>query len=274
MKGLRKLKNCRRAVSYAISAVIIAATTIVLVIVALSYAYQTIDQQQGASEYNVIENSFLTLDDALNTVAWKPQSSRSIRFSVNYGELWLLKDERLISINVTINGAPIGTPFQIQSGEIKYSISHNYIRFSENYKEFFIGSNLTVTNSSTVGFGRAYVADTGGKVDLVYYPAVRAMKTSVIQVKEGGESYNVTYVDIWIIKLSIEKTSVFRGDFDIKLRCLSVETLQSLNYAVSEGDTCTVSVQIEDEASEVNIPINHDGQLVVNFIVSDIEVTI
>ena len=188
MNKTRTLKNCRGAVSYAISAIIIAGVTIVLVVVALTYAYQTIEQQQGASEYKVIKNSFLALNDALASVAWKSGSSRSIRFSVNQGELWLLKNDYPITVNVTINNNPIGTPFQTQSGVIKYSIGSKYVNFGENYTEYFIGNNITVTNSSTVGFGRAYIQGVSGHTNIIFYPAVRAMKTSVIQVKEEGES--------------------------------------------------------------------------------------
>ena len=274
MNRTRTLKNCKRAISYAISAIIIVAATVVLVIVALTYAYQTIEQQQGASEYQIVKNSFLALDDALTSVAWKSGSSRSIRFSVNQGELWLLKNELLITVNVTINNNPIDSPFQVRSGIIKYSISSKYVNFGENYTEYFIGDNITVTNSSTVGFGRAYIQGISGHTNIIFYPAVRAMKTSVIQIKEGGESYNVTYIDVWLIKLDMKSTSIFRGEFDLKIQCMNITTPQTFDSVVSEGDICTISVQIGDMESTVNIPINHNGKAVVNFIVSTVRIEI
>ena len=274
MNKTRTLKNCRRAVSYAISAVIIAGVTIVLVVVALTYAYQTIEQQQGASEYKVVKNSFLALNDALASVAWKSGSSRSIRFSVNQGELWLLKNDYPITVNVTINSNPVGTPFQIRSGVIRYSIGSKYVNFGENYTEYFIGDNITVTNSSTIGFGRACIQGVGGHTNIIFYPAVRAMKTSVIQVKEGGELHNVTYIDVWLIKLDMKSTSIFRGEFDLKIQCMNITTPQTFNSAVSEGDICTINVQIGDMESTVNIPINHNGKAVINFIVSTVRIEI
>jgi len=274
MNGTRTLKNCKRAISYAISAIIIVAVTVVLVIVALTYAYQTIEQQQGASEYQIVKNSFLALDDALTSVAWKSGSSRSIRFSVNQGELWLLKNELLITVNVTINNNPIDSSFQVQSGIIKYSISSRYVNFGSDYREYFIGENVTVTNSSTIGFGRAYIEGVSGRTNLVFYTAVRAFKGSVVQVKEGSESYNVTYIDVWLIKLDIENTSIFRGEFDLKIQCMNVTAYQNIDYTVSKGDVCAVNVQIGDLESSVNIPVNHDGHVIVNFIVSEVRVTV
>jgi len=274
MNKTRTLKNCRRAVSYAISAIIIAGVTIVLVVVALTYAYQTIEQQQGASECKVIKNSFLALNDALASVAWKSGSSRSIRFSVNQGELWLLKNDYPITVNVTINNNPVGTPFQIRSGVIRYSIGSKYVNFGENYTEYFIGDNITVTNSSTIGFGRAYIQGVSGHTNIIFYPAVRAMKTSVIQIKEGGESYNVTYIDVWLIKLDMKSTSIFRGEFDLKIQCMNITTPQTFDSVVSEGDICTINVQIGDMESSVNIPINHNGRAVINFIVSTVRIEI
>ncbi len=274
MSKTRTLKDCRRAVSYAISAVIIAGTTIALVVVALTYAYQTIEQQQGASEYKVVKNSFLALDDAVASTAWKAGSSRSVRFSVSRGELWLLKDELSITVNVTTSNNPTSFSFQIQSGIVKYSISSKYVNFGEDYEEYFVGENITVTNSSTAGFGRAYIKGAGGRVNLIFYPAVKAMKTSVVQVKEGSDSYNVTYVDVWLIELDIERTSIVRGEFDLKVECMNITTLQNFDSTVSEGDYCTVNVQIGDLESSVNIPINHNGRMVVNFIVSKVRVEI
>lgn len=215
----------------------------------------------------------MALDDALSSVAWNNGSSRSIRFSVSRGELWLLKNELLIVANVSINENLIGS-YQIQSGAINYSIGNRYVNFGESYEECFIGENTTVTNSSTVGFGRGYIQGRSGRVNLIFYPAVRAMKTSVIQVKEGAEIYNVTYIDIWFIKLDIEHTSILRGEFDLKVRCMNITTPQTMVVTVSEGDICTITVQINGMANSVNIPINHNGRVVVSFIVSNVRVEV
>ena len=80
MKKMEKsLRSNKLAASYAISAVVITASTIALVLVASTFAYQTLDQQRGKSEFNLVQKSLVNFDDAIRDVAWSLEGSRYTR---------------------------------------------------------------------------------------------------------------------------------------------------------------------------------------------------
>ena len=74
--------------------------TVTLVLVAGTYAYQALDRQQGATEFEAVNKSFLALDDAIRDVAWDLGSSRSARFSLNRGYLEVLSNGRNLTIQL------------------------------------------------------------------------------------------------------------------------------------------------------------------------------
>jgi hypothetical protein len=90
-----------------------------------------------------------------------------------------------------------------------------------------------------------------------------------------SEDQNLTYVDIWIIKVYISKWSSYIGEFDLKARCTGVTTLLSLQYNVTQGITATVSAQFGDKPiySWTTPPLK-GGSVVFNFIVADVEVSV
>ena len=72
------IKAKKSGVSYTISAVIMTATVLTLTLVAWSYANQILEQERGATEFDVAMQSMLAFDDAFENIAWKPQSSRRL----------------------------------------------------------------------------------------------------------------------------------------------------------------------------------------------------
>jgi len=128
---LRRLKyypffHNNRALSYTVSAVLITGTTILLVLIASIYAYQTLEQQKGLSEFEMAKKSILSYTDALESVAWKLQASRSTRFTIEYGLLELTPNMYPIGINATVGSSTwqlSNTTFPGTNGRIRYTIS-------------------------------------------------------------------------------------------------------------------------------------------------------
>jgi hypothetical protein len=181
-------------------------------------------------------------------------------------------------MGIIIVTAAIGNSYNfsvIPTGVIVYSISKEYVNFGNNYKSYFLGSDLVVSNSSMTGFGRAYIEDRTQYLNVTTYSAIRTLKTSVAQVREGTKVYNVTYIDIWIIRLSTYQTLTLTSDFNLKARCLNIATTSwSPLSTFNEDSTCTVTVQINNNMNSVSIPVTHKGRVVVNFVISTVEVGI
>ncbi len=279
-KPLSSLLQHKRAVSYTVSAIIITATTLTLVLVASIYAYQVLEQQRGATEFDVAKESLLTFNDALESVAWKTGAVRSSRFTVEYGYLQVIpngtQDSRSVTINATVGGNTT-TLYSNSTGFLQYFLSNRYISYGEGYSSYILRDSSTVNDGSTGGYGRAVVEQQSGWVTITLDYQVRAMKTSVINVTIGATETPVNYVDIWVIRLvtagTVSTPWSYIHDFNLKARCLSVQTTSyEWPYQVQSGNA-TISVRIDDATSSTNVPLVA-GNVVFNIIVSEVQVSV
>jgi hypothetical protein len=262
----------RRGVSYAISAVIMTATIIVLVLVTGTYSYQVLEQQRGAAEFEVAKKSILAFDDALENIAWKPQGARSARFTVNYGQLELIPDMPLTLNAVGYDGAN----YSSTTGTIRYSITTTYVNFGANYSSYLLGSERMLSNG-TGSYGSLAVTQDARWVTMTLTYGVRAMKTSTVNVTEGEQQVVVNYVDIWITNVQIDKWSTYVGDFDLQVKCLGVETLPSEVYDVNDGNRqFNLTAQFGDgPLSSILVQLDANAEKVVfNFVVATLQVSV
>jgi len=267
LRGLNTplLRN-KRAVSHAVSAIIITATTVTLVLVASIYAYQIMDLQKAAAEYEVAKKSILAFNDALENVAWKPNAARSTRFTIDYGRLEVTPEALTVSINATVNGSPV-TLLSNSTGFMRYYLSAKYVTFGEGYQSYIWGNSSSLIIGSTASYGRAVVNQQSGWVTITLDYRVRAMRTSVVQVGGG----NVNYVDVWFIKLKINNWWSYIHDFDLKAKCLSVTTT-SRSFDVVGDQNSVIGVKIGDASSSSSISLV-SGKVVFNVVTALVQVS-
>jgi len=256
-----------KAVSQAISAIIITTTTITLVLVASIYAYQIMDMQKAAAEFEVAKKSILSFNDALENVAWKPNAARSTRFTMKYGRLELMSETLTVRLNATVNGSPVSL-LSNSTGFLRYYISVKYVTFGEGYKSYILGNSSSLIIGSTASYGRAVVDQQGGWVTITLDYRVRAMRTSVVQV--GGQ--NVNYVDIWFVKVKIDKWWSFIYEFDLKAKCLSVTT-NTYSFNVVGDQTSIIGAQIGSASTTSSIQLV-SGKVVFNIVTALVQVSV
>ncbi|UCG36770.1 MAG: hypothetical protein JSV64_00350 [Candidatus Bathyarchaeota archaeon] len=261
----------KRGVSYAISAVIMTATIVVLVLVTSVYTYQVLENQRGASEFSVAQKSILAFDDALENIAWKVHGSRSARFNIEYGILELMPN-KLLTVNAT---GFEGAVRSLNTSYVKYSIETRYISLGENYTSYILGDSKLVSNG-TGTYGRALVEQRSGWIAVTLSYGVRAMETSTIDVIDGNTTTRVTYVDIWIIEVDVDEWSAHISDFDLKARCLEVQTHPTSVYPVDEENRLiNITVQLDGESDSTIIQLDDDAESVVfNFVIATVQLTI
>jgi hypothetical protein len=249
--------------------VIITAVTIVLVIVTGNYAYQVLDRQREASEFDAVKKSFITLDDAIRDVAWDKDGSRSARFTVKYGFLELIPgtDLKGLPLSVTIEEYPEAS-HSIYTGYIRYNISTNYFTLGNGYKSYLLGDSKTIVSKSAENFGAALIEQKSSWVSLTLCYRVRAMRTSVVQV--GGETIN--YVEISIIKLNATKWSTYIGDLDLAARNMAITTQTYGPFNVAGDNTCTAVVSLGESTDSVDISLDV-GKVVFNFVIAEVQLT-
>jgi hypothetical protein len=261
------LKSRKLGVSYTISAVIMTATAITLTLVAWSYANQTLEQQRGATEFDVAMESILAFNDAFENIAWKPQSSRSARFIVEYGQLQLIPNMDLV-VNVTDYS---GASYSGSTGYLRYSIKTKYVSFVEGYHTNFLGNdNFISSGAGSYAKGTISQDSSWVSMDLIY--GVRIMKSSTVATAEG----TVNNVDIWIIEMNTTAQSTSFTEFDLNARCLDVktETRAYLGDGYPAHGGCTVAVQFGGDVVD-STTIDLDGDKVVfHFIIASVQVTL
>lgn len=269
-ENMRKMKNTFRsnkvAASYAISAVVITASTIALVLVASTFAYQTLDQQRGKSEFNLIQKALLNFDDGIRDVAWSLDGSRYTRFAMDYGQLNLFPEN---SVDLIVN-AKVGTnvvPKTFKTGYIQYQIPKRYITFGQREPFYVLGDSKTLITEGTESLGRILVSQDSDLVSADLSYRVRAVETSVVNV--GGSI--TSYVNIWIIKMKIDSYSENVGSLDLTARAQTLETEPSAIYDVPSEGYCIIQVDFGNQSYEEILSLNGE-KVVFNFIVSTVDV--
>jgi len=235
-----------------------------LVVVASSYAYQIIRQQQGAAEFDIAKKSLLAFNDALENAAFKSHASRSARFNIEYGRLELINNAANMTINATI-GSNSGV-HNVSAGFVRYCTKTSYISFGNGYKSYVLGDERLIRNGSAQGLGRVYIEEQSKWVNITLNYGVQIV-SSVSLVIEDSELKNVTYIDIYVIKVNANETGpfVFVGEFDLVARCTNVSSTLLLNLDdVNEGDICTITVQMGSDVDSTSITIGYNGKVVVS----------
>ena len=263
-----------KAAAYTLSAMIMTAVTVALVLAAFVYAYQMLEQQRGVSEWEIARKSLFAYNDALENVAWKPAAVRSTRFTAQYGYLQLIPNANSITISATVNGVTqslSNDTYPGATGIVKYWLSTEYVTFGPDYESYILGNSSSLISSSSDSYGRAVINQQPGMVTMTLDYRVRAMRTSVIDI--GGVPTN--YVDIWVIKLSMLVPSAWSyvNDFDLQAKTLSLVTVPHQFTGVT-NQTSVVSVRIGNtQPSQLPITLV-PGTVVYNVIVADVQVNV
>ena len=256
-----------KAVSHAISALIITAVTATLVMVVAAYAYYVLDQQRGGAEFEVAKKSILAFDDALQDAAWKLNASRAARFKIDFGNLLLIPDAITLNVTATIDSSNY-TLGSISTGLIKYSISTQYVSFGANYNtSYILGDKNLIVNSSAESLGRVFIEQKSPSVNIILNYRVRAMRTSYLNVN----GTRVNYVSVWLIRVVTNWASHY-NDFDLKAKSLSIQT-NTIDPGVSVTNNCTISVESDSESSSATISLD-PGKVVFSVIVAEVRVSV
>ena len=258
-----RLRKNKKAASPAISMVIITAITVVLVLVTGNYAYQVLERQQGASEFETVKKSVLVFDDAVRNVAWDLGGSRSARFTVNYGQLRLVPAGMLV-VNASVGDNCISE--NVSTFFIRYSISNRYVNLGHGYSAYLFGNASHIVTGSVDSFGRTLIEQKSGWVDITLDYRVRVMRT--LAVKVGNDTVN--YVNILMMKITVLGSSTYIGDFNLAARNAGITTKSYGPY--NTNGTCNVLVNIGGSSSSATMDLE-PGKVVFNFVIAEVQVS-
>jgi hypothetical protein len=256
------IKN-KKAASQAVSLVIITAATVVLVLVSGSYALQVLQSQQASSEFDTVQKSILTFDDAVRDIAWDRGGSRSVRFTTNYGNMRLMSSNKSFEIN-----APGGFQQNFTTAVIKYSMPSSYFTLGNGYSSYVLGNESAVVSSLTDSSCQALVTQEAGFATVALNYRVRVSREGP-STNVGSTSIN--YVDILLIRLNCTNISIGSGAFDLVAKNTAITTVTS-NVCTVGGDD-HFRVTSDDGAYDFPLNLSSDSKVVYNVIIADVWVT-
>jgi len=194
----------KRAVSPAISTVILTGVIVVLLLVTTVFANNFLEARLAENEFNAMEQFMQTAGLQVDDVAWTVGRTQTLRYASRYGHV---KFESValnytIEVKVGSNWKPLAansTGMIIFNMPInKYSISNNYFKLifpSENYSFFLEGSSAPVARVFVVEKlsipGENYIR-------IAVVPTIRVLKSNVTM---GLNTTNYVKIYLPILKV-------------------------------------------------------------------------
>lgn len=263
----RKIIKEKKAASPAISMVIITAATVVLVLVAGSFATTVLDRQQAATEFNSLQKSILALDDAIRDVAWKEGASRSIRFTTSRGSFQPISTTK--SVQIDFDGNLVGDP--IQTSVIKYFMSDSYITL-ESAQSYILGNADPAVSSISDSLGQVSLTHESGFASISLGYRLRVSNEGNYKFGPGPED-SVNYVNIMIIELSCANLTGATGDFNMVARNMGVTT-DYYQFPYESQGMHEINVHVDEQPFPVSIGPLPNGRIMLNLIVSKVSVSV
>ena len=184
-RGKRKpFRRSTGAVSPAISTVIMTATIVVMVLVAMSYGQNYLSSSIAQNEFSTNEQFMVTTGLQIDNVAWMIGRAQTIQYSSTYGSLQLLPDALTYNIQINQGGGwvPLCT---LQTGILTYNVPTSDYSLGKNYvKALSTGNSSFLQSGSAAPDSYVYAIEklpmSGGNfARVVIVPTVRMMTNNV-----------------------------------------------------------------------------------------------
>jgi hypothetical protein len=269
--NLQSLRKNKKAASPAVSAVIITAATVVLVIISSLYALQVLTRQEAQAEFETAQNSILAFDDAVRDIAWDRDGSRSIRFTAKYGNMRLINDGKSFSVNASgfKDGAGLDAYFsqEFSTSVVKYQMPNSY-GLSGSGSSYILGDGRPVVSTLSDSFGQALLVHESEITSIALNYRVRVSEGGAIQV--GSPSRTVNYVDIFVIRLISDNSIVGNTDFDLVCKNVGLTTSTSTEYTLN--GPISIAAIGGNESDTVSLTLAGDS-VVFNMIIAEVRVS-
>jgi hypothetical protein len=197
------LKKDDRAISPAISTVIMTAAIIVLVLVAMNFAQNYLGSNMAQNEFNTNEQFMQTTGLQIDNVAWMMGRTQTITYSSTYGSVEFLWN------NTAIGSQPLSYSMKINQGSglqpVNLTLLTGIILFNMPTSSYTLGNNYFHQLSSNGSFLQegpsAPVSDVyaieklpmsdGNYLRIAAVPTIRMLSTTV-----GSQSYVEFYLPL------------------------------------------------------------------------------
>lgn len=264
------IKRDKKAVSPAVSMVIITAATVVLVVVSSFYALQVLTRQQAEAEFETVQNSILAFDDALRDIAWDIDGARSVRFTSQYGNMRLIDGAK--SFSISAYGLNSTFNYEFSTAVVEYKMSHVH-GIPGGDSSYILGDDRLVVSRLNESLGQGFLEHKSGFASITLNYRVRVSEEGMVNV---GSS-EINYVDIFVISLKCESSAISASDFSLVCRNIGLKTISYGVFSVTSSADAHISVSDGTKSDSINLHdlnLNYGDNVVFNLIVSEVRVSI
>jgi hypothetical protein len=225
LRYTRSLRKDRRAVSPAISTVILTSAVVVMILVAMTYANTFLGARMAENEFSANKQFMYTTGLQIDDIAWTIGRTQTVRYSSDYGSV---KYETLAleyTFEVSSDGVAWDTLFTNSTGMIlfnipasTYSLGNNYFeRISPSSNGSFLqqGPSAPVTHVYCI---EKLPMIEGNYTRIVVIPTIR-MLNSTIAGQTSSTSYFKFYLPTLVSGVSphLSQSITMTGDDIVKI---------------------------------------------------------
>jgi hypothetical protein len=198
IKPQRSLRRNKKAVSPAISTMILTAAVIVMILVAMSFANNFLDKRMAENEFSANKQFMLTTGLQIDDIAWTIGRTQTVRYSSNYGGIKFQSATLNYTFEVKI-GANWERVFSNVTGMIlfnmpvtMYSMGNNYFERIHPLNGSFLMQGATAPTTHVFCVEKLPMTE-GNYTRIVTVPSIR-MLNSTISSPSGTTNYVKFYL--------------------------------------------------------------------------------
>ena len=195
----KPLRNNNRAVSPAISTVVMTTALVVLVFVAMNYANSSLTLSIAGDEFSASKQFMQTVGMQIDNVAWTIGRTETVDFTSRYGQIAFVPNVINYTFEIN-NGGSWQTIYNATTGMIMYKMPTSTYNLGNNYFDRVVPSNdgsilqwnASASVSQVFATEKLPMKD-GSFARVISVPAVRALN-STLNTAAGNYSYYKFYL--------------------------------------------------------------------------------
>lgn len=183
-----ELRSDERAVSPAISTVILTSAIVVLLLVTIVFANNFLNARMAESEFSAMKQFMQNVGLQIDDVAWIPENARTIRYASRFGQVSFVPSA--LTYNVYVNGTVFLANFT--TGIIMFNMPIDKYSLGNGYYECLFPSNRSfLKTGASAPVSYVYVTEKlpmygGSFIRVVVVPTIRMLNTTVTAPRSGA----------------------------------------------------------------------------------------
>lgn len=196
----QSLRRDERAVTPAISTVILTSAVVVMILVAMSFANNLLGARMAENEFSTNKQFMLTTGLQVDDVAWTMGRTQTVRYSSEYGNMQFQKSTIRYTFEVD-TGSGFKTLFEQETGIIlfnipvsSYSMGNNYFeRISPSSSGSFLQLGSSVPATHVFCVEKLPMAG-GSYTRIVVVPSIRMLNSTITGPQQISTNYFKLYL--------------------------------------------------------------------------------